>query len=66
MILFLFLPLELLLGPDHDLKHTPQYFISRAVSLIIFQLSVIHITSSFFLEHARPDNVDRADWPRTF
>ena len=48
MILFLFLPLELLLGPDHDISiHTLGYFTSRPLSLIIFQLSEVHIIFSF-------------------
>jgi hypothetical protein len=56
--MILFLPLELLLGPDHDLKNAPQYFISRPLSLIIFNYQKCILL--FFLRHARPDSVDRA------
>jgi hypothetical protein len=47
MILFLFLPLELLLGPDHNLKSYSAILHSRPLSLIIFQLLEIHIISPF-------------------
>jgi hypothetical protein len=57
MILFLFLPLELLLGPDHDLT---QYFISRALSLIVFNYQKSILLLLFYLKCARPDSVDKA------
>jgi hypothetical protein len=60
MILFLFLPLELLLGPDHDLKHAPRYFISRPLSLIIFNYQKSILLFLFFLKRARPNSVDKA------
>ncbi len=47
MILFLFLPLELLLGPDHDLKTCSAILHIQTSKSHNFQLSEIHITSSF-------------------
>jgi hypothetical protein len=60
MILFLFLPLELLLGLDHDLKTCSGYFISRPLSLTIFNYQKSILLLLFFLKRARPDSVDRA------
>jgi hypothetical protein len=60
MILFLFLPLELLLGLDHVSKHALQYFISRPLSLIIFNYQKSILLLFLFLKCARPDRVDRA------
>ncbi len=47
MILFLFLPLELLLGLDHNLKMCSTILHFQTTKSHNFQLSEIHITSSF-------------------
>ncbi len=41
-------------------KHAPQYFISRPLSLIIFNYQKSMLLLLFFLKRARPDSVDRA------
>ncbi len=41
-------------------KHAPQYFISRPLSLIIFNYQKSILLLLFFLKRARPDNIDRA------
>jgi hypothetical protein len=60
MILFLFLPLELLLGQDHDLKTFSRILHSRPLSLIIFNHQKSILLLLFFLKRARPNSVDRA------
>jgi hypothetical protein len=59
MILFLFLPLELILGPDHDLKICSEILLFKTSKFHNFQLSEIH-TIPFFLKRVRPGSVDRA------
>ncbi len=59
MILFLFLPLELLLGPDHNLKTCSAILHFLTSKSHNFQLSETH-TILFFLECVSPDSVDRA------
>jgi hypothetical protein len=41
-------------------KHAPQYFISRPLSLIVFNYQKSILLLLFFLKRARPDSVDRA------
>ncbi len=64
MVLFLFLPLELLLGPDQDLKTCSAILHFQTSKSHNFSIINIH-TILFFLKRARPDSVDRADWLRT-
>jgi hypothetical protein len=59
MILFLFLPLELILGPDQDLKTCSGILLFKTSKFHNFQLSEIH-PIPFFLKRVRPDSVDRA------
>ncbi len=59
MILFLFLPWELILGPDHNLKTCSEILLFKTSKFHNFQLSEIH-TIPFFLKRVRPDSIDRA------
>jgi hypothetical protein len=64
MISFLFLPLELLLGPDQDLKTCSailHFYTSKSHNFLIIKTYTI----LFFLKRLRPENVGRADWHGT-
>ncbi len=60
MVLFLFLPLNCSWAQITISKHAQQYFISRPLSLIIFNYQKSRLLLFFFLKRARPDSVDRA------
>jgi hypothetical protein len=59
MILFLFLPLELLLCPHHDLKTCSAILHFENTRSHNFSIIKTH-TILFFLEHLRPESVGRA------
>ncbi len=64
MILFLFLPCELLLGPDHNLKTCSTILHFLTSNSHNFSIIKTH-TILFFLKRLRPESVGRANWPGT-
>ncbi len=62
MILFLIFTLELLLGPDHDLKTCYAILHFKTFKSHNFSYIKTH-TILFFLKHLRPKSVDRGDGP---
>ncbi len=64
MILFLIFTLELLLGPEHNLKTCCgilHLYTSKPHNFLIIKTHTI----LFFLKHLRLESVGRADWPVT-
>jgi hypothetical protein len=64
MILFLFLPLELFLGQDHNLKTCSMILHVYTSKSHNFSIIKTH-TILMFLKHVMPNNIDRASWPGT-